>query len=122
MGSLLWHETWYCCSNGTTALQVAVKCLNLNPGDEIILPTFTIISCVLAIVECSAIPVLVDSDSLTWCMDVSQVEAKITQRTRAIMPVHIYGHPVDMDPLIELAKKYKLYMEALRRNGTYQYI
>lgn len=95
-------------SNGTTALQVAVRCLGLNPGDEVIMPTFTIISCAMAIVEAGGVPVLVDSDPRTWCMDVSQVEARITDRTRAIMPVHIYGHPVDMDPLFELAGKYNL--------------
>ncbi len=95
-------------SNGTTALQVAVGCLDLNPGDEVIMPTFTIISCALAILENGGIPVLVDCDPRTWCMDVTQVEEKITPRTRAIMPVHIYGHPVDMDPLIALAEKYHL--------------
>jgi perosamine synthetase len=95
-------------SNGTTALQVAIHCLNLKPGDEVILPTFTIISCALAVVEVGAVPVLVDSNPRTWCMDVSQVETLITPRTRAIMPVHIYGHPVDMDPLLRLAEKYSL--------------
>lgn len=95
-------------SNGTTALQVAARCLDLQPGDEVIMPSFTIISCALAVVECSAVPVLVDSDPRTWCMDVSQVEAKVTLRTKAILPVHIYGHPVDMDPLFELAEKYHL--------------
>jgi perosamine synthetase len=95
-------------SNGTTALQVAVRCLDLKPGDEVIMPTFTIVSCALAIVETGAVPVLVDSDPRTWCMDVTQVEARITSRTRAIMPVHIYGHPVDMDPLLAMAEKYHL--------------
>jgi perosamine synthetase len=95
-------------SNGTTALQVAIDCLDLEPGDEVIMPTFTIISCAMAIVTHGGVPVLVDSDPRTWCMDVGQVEAKITPRTRAIMPVHIYGHPVDMDPLIELAEKHGL--------------
>ncbi len=94
--------------NGTVALEGAIACLDLKPGDEVIMPSFTIISCALAVVEAGAIPVLVDSDPETWCMDVSQVEAKITKRTRAVMPVHIYGHPVDMDPLIALAKKYAL--------------
>jgi perosamine synthetase len=95
-------------SNGTTALQVAARCLGLEPGDEVIMPTFTIISCALAVVECGAVPMLVDSDPRTWCMDVSQIEIKITPRTRAIMPVHIYGHPVDMDPLLDLAEKHGL--------------
>ena len=92
--------------NGTVALEAAISVLNLEPGDEVIMPTFTIISCALAIVEHGAIPVLVDCDPETWCMDVSQVEEKITSRTKAIMPVHISGHPVDMDPIRELAKKY----------------
>src|SRR3990172_1717893 len=84
-------------SNGTTALQVAIGCIDLKPGDEVIMPSFTIISCALPIIERDCIPVLVDCDPETWCMDVSQIEAKITSRTKAIMPVHIYGHPVDMD-------------------------
>ena len=95
-------------SNGTTALQVAVACLGLQPGDEVILPTFTIISCAQAITYNGGIPVLVDCEPRTWCMDVTQVESRITPRTRAIMPVHIYGHPVDMDPILHLAKKYNL--------------
>lgn len=95
-------------SNGTTALQLAVACLDLQPGDEVILPTFTIISCAQAITYNGGTPVLVDSDPRTWCMDVGQVEAKITSRTRAIMPVHIYGHPVDMDPLQDIARRHKL--------------
>ncbi len=97
-------------SNGTTALQVAMACLGLQPGDEVILPTFTIISCAQAITYNDGIPVLVDCEPRTWCMDVSQVEARITPRTRAIMPVHIYGHPVDMDPILDLAKRYGLYV------------
>lgn len=95
-------------SNGTTALQVAVGSIGLQPGDEVILPSFTIISCAMAIVDQGGVPVLVDCDPRTWCMDVPQVEAKITPRTRAIMPVHIYGHPVDMDLLLELAEAYDL--------------
>jgi perosamine synthetase len=94
--------------NGTVALQLAVAALNLGPGDEVIMPSFTIISCAMAVVYQGAVPVLVDADPATWCMDVSQVAAKITPRTRAIMPVHIYGHPVDMDPLLELARKHGL--------------
>lgn len=95
-------------SNGTVALEIAMACLGLQPGDEVILPSFTIISCAQAVTMCGLKPVLVDSDPRTWCMDVTQVEAKITPRTRAIMPVHIYGHPVDMDPIMEMARKYNL--------------
>src|SRR6266851_1932883 len=92
-------------ANGTVALQVAVGLLDLQPGDEVIMPTFTIISCALPVVLAGAVPVLVDSDPHTWTMDVQQVQEKITSRTRAIMPVHIYGHPVDMDPLLDLAER-----------------
>jgi perosamine synthetase len=95
-------------SNGTVALEIAVACLGLQPGDEVILPSFTIISCAQAVTLAGLKPVLVDCDPRTWCMDVSQVEARITPRTRALMPVHIYGHPVDMDPLQALARKYDL--------------
>src|SRR5262249_11094593 len=94
--------------NGTTALQLAVACLDLQPGDEVILPTFTIISCAASVVYAGGVPVLVDSEPRSWCMNVQQVEKKITPRTRAIMPVHIYGHPVDIDPLLDVAKKHKL--------------
>ena len=95
-------------SNGTVALQLAVACLGLEPGDEVIMPTFTIISCALAVIYNAGVSVLVDCDPRTSCMDVSQVEEKITPRTRAIMPVHIYGHAVDMDPLLDLADQYRL--------------
>lgn len=92
-------------SNGTAALQLAVLALDLKPGDEVILPTFTIISCATAVVYSGATPVLVDSDPKTWCMDVDQVRDRITLKTKAILPVHMYGHPVDMDPLLEIAEK-----------------
>lgn len=95
-------------ANGTVALQLAVAALGIKPGDEVIMPSFTIISCALAAVYAGATPVLVDSDPATWCMDVSTVESRITPRTRAIMPVHIYGHPVDMEPLLALADRHGL--------------
>ncbi len=95
-------------SNGTAAIDAAVDALNIGPGDEVIMPTFTIISCITQIVRCGAIPVLVDSDPITWNMDASQIEKKITARTKAIMIVHIYGLPADIDPILEIAKKYNL--------------
>jgi perosamine synthetase len=95
-------------ANGTVALQVAVALLDLQPGDEVIMPTFTIISCALPVIQAEAVPVLVDSNPRTWAMDVDSVESRITERTRAIMPVHIYGHPVDMDPLLHLAERHGL--------------
>ena len=94
--------------NGTAALDAAVEALGIGPGDEVILPTFTIISCINQIVRSGATPVLVDSDPITWNMDVSQVEAKITPRTKAIMAVHIYGLPVDMDPLLDIVQRHGL--------------
>jgi len=95
-------------SNGSAALEAAVAVLGIGAGDEVILPTFTIISCAAAIVHAGAVPVVVDCDPHTWNMDVSQIEAKITPKTKAIMVVHIYGLPVDMQPVLALADKYGL--------------
>ena len=97
-------------SNGSAALDIAFKALDLGEGDEVIAPTFTIISPIQSIVTAGAIPVLVDSDPITWNMDVSQIEAKITPKTKAILVVHIYGLPVDMDPILELCEKHGLYL------------
>ncbi len=94
--------------NGSVALDAAVVALGIGAGDEVILPSFTIISCAAAIVRAGAIPVVVDSDAQTWNMDLSKLEAAITRKTRAIMIVHIYGLPVDMGPLLEIAKKHNL--------------
>jgi perosamine synthetase len=94
--------------NGTAALEVAIEALTLPPGSEVILPSFTIISCVAAVLRAGYRPVLVDCEADTWCLDVAEVERKINARTRAIMPVHIYGHMADMDPLVELARRFKL--------------
>ena len=91
--------------NGSAALDVAVAALGIGPGDEVIMPTFTIISCAAAVVRAGATPVLVDVDPLTWNMDVARLEELVTPRTRAIMVVHIFGLPVDMDPVIELARR-----------------
>jgi len=95
-------------TNGTAALDAAVDALGIGPGDEVIMPTFTIISCITQIVRCGAKPVLIDSDPITWNMDVTQIEAKITERTKAIMVVHIYGLPVDMAPVLDIAKRHGL--------------
>ena len=95
-------------ANGTAALDIAVEALGIGEGDEVILPTFTIISCIHQIIRSGATPVLVDSDPNTWNMDISQIEEKITIKTKAIMVVHIYGLPFDIDPILELAIKYNL--------------
>ncbi len=95
-------------TNGTAALEVAVRALGITQGDEVIMPTFTIISCAMAVTKAGATPVLVDCDAYTWNMDVDEVEKKITPKTKAIMVVHIYGLPVQMEPILKLAEKYSL--------------
>lgn len=97
-------------NNGTNALILALRALDLPVGSEVIIPTFTIISCALACTYNNLKPVLVDCESGTWNMNVHQIEERITNKTRAIMIVHIYGHPVDMDPVIEIARKHNLYV------------
>ncbi len=91
-------------SNGTAALDVAVEALRIGSGDEVIIPASTIISCIGQVIRSGATPVLVDCDPLTWNMDINQVEEKITEHTKAIMVVHIFGLPVDIEPLLEIAK------------------
>lgn len=95
-------------SNGTVALETALFAAGIGKGDEVIMPSFTIISCALAAVRLGAVPVLVDADPETWNMDATQIESKITSRTKAIMVVHMYGHPVEMVPVMEIAHKYNL--------------
>jgi perosamine synthetase len=94
--------------NGTAALDVAVEALDIGAEDEVIVPSFTIISCVNQIVRAGAKPIFVDADARTWNMDVSQIEAKITSRTKAILVAHIYGLPVDLDPVLKIAKRHGL--------------
>lgn len=109
------------CANGTVALHLALATLGLEPGDEVIIPTFTMIATANAVAYLGARPVLVDSEPVTWNMDVGQVEAKITPRTKAIIPVHTYGHPVDMDALMALAEKHGLFVleDAAEAHGAH---
>jgi len=95
-------------SSGSAALDAAVVALGIGPDDEVIMPAFTIISCAAAIVRAGAVPVLVDSDPLTWNIDVAKIEQRLTNKTKAIMVVHIYGLPTDMDPILDLACRYSL--------------
>jgi perosamine synthetase len=95
-------------SNGSTALTVAVEAVGVTAGDEVIMPSFTIISCASPIVRVGAKPVLVDCDPVTFCMQADSIAAAITSRTKAILVVHMYGHPVDMDPILALAEKHGL--------------
>jgi len=97
-------------SNGSVALEAAIAALEIGAGDEVILPTFTIISCAAAVVRAGATPVLVDADPVTWNMSVDAIAAKITPRTKAIMLVHIYGLPVDLDPILKLAHQHGLWV------------
>jgi len=97
-------------TSGTTALHLALASLGIGSEDEVIVPTFTMISTAFAVVYTSAKPVLVDAELDTWNMDAARIEEKITGNTKVILPVHIYGHPCDMDPVMEIAKKYNLYV------------
>jgi perosamine synthetase len=94
--------------NGSAALELALVALKLQPGDEVIVPSFTIISCAAAVVRAQAVPVFVDCESTTWNVDVQKIESAISSRTRAILVAHIYGLPSDMDPILELARRHRL--------------
>jgi perosamine synthetase len=93
-------------NNGTTALHLALLALGIGPGDEVIVPTLTYIASANVVTYCGATPVFVDSDPATMTMDPAAVAAAVTGRTRAVMPVHLYGHPVDMDPVNALAEQH----------------
>ncbi|MBO6178660.1 MAG: DegT/DnrJ/EryC1/StrS family aminotransferase [Selenomonadaceae bacterium] len=110
MADLVGRKYAVAVSSGSAALETAVLALELKKGDEVIMPTFTIISCALPLVRIGVKPVLVDADPDTWNMDVDAIEKKITKNTKAIMAVHIYGLPVDMEPVLDLARKYGLYV------------
>ncbi len=94
--------------NGSVALDVALTALKIGPGDEVILPSFTIISCAAAIVRCGATPIAVDADPNNWNLQTGLIERLITARTKAIMVVHLYGLPVDMNPVMQIANRHEL--------------
>ena len=96
--------------NGTTALHVALLTLGLGRDDEVIVPTLTFVATANAVTYCGAKPVFVDSEPYTWNMDVAQIEANITPRTKGIIVVHLFGHPVDMDPVLEIANRHNLFV------------
>lgn len=97
-------------ANGTVALHLALIALELQPGDEVIVPDLTYIASANAVTYCNATPVFVDCDPVTWTLDPEDVRRKITPRTRGIMPVHIYGHPADMDPINAIAEEHDLFV------------
>ena len=95
-------------TSGTAALIIALKALNLKPGDEVIMPSFTIISCALAVIEAGAKPVLADCDLDTWCIQPDEIKRKINNRTKAILIVHMFGHPANMDEIEKIIKNKKI--------------
>jgi len=97
-------------SNGTVALHVALLALGIGKDDEVIVPTFTYIASVNSIHYTGAKPIFIDSDPITWQIDTKKIEEKINSKTKAIMAVHIYGHPCDMNEIVRVAKKYKLFI------------
>ena len=97
-------------TSGTTALHLAVASLGIGRGDEVIIPTFTMIATAFAVAYTGATPVLVDAEPETWNIDTAKVEERITEKTKAILPVHIYGHPCDMDLIMEVAKRHNLFV------------
>lgn len=106
----LWHSTAHavCASSGTTALQLALAAAGVGAGDEVIVPAYTFIATASAAIAQNAIPVLVDSEPVTLGLDPADVRRKLSPRTKAIMPVHVNGHPCDMDAIMEIAAAAKL--------------
>ena len=108
MASYIGRKYATACSNGSAAIDIAVRALELKAGDEVIMPTFTIISCAQSLVNHGVTPVLIDSDYKTFNINVEEIESKITSKTKAIMIVHIFGLTTDVGPLITIAKKHNL--------------
>ena len=98
------------CSNGTAALHLSLLAHDLRPGDEVIIPTLTYVATANCVHYCGATPVFVDCEPETWNIDPGKIEAAVTPRTRGIIVVHLYGHPVDLDPVLALADKYGLFV------------
>ncbi len=98
------------CANGTDALQIAMMALGLEPGDEVITPSFTFIATAEVIALLRLKPVFVDIDPKTYCIDPQEIEKAITPKTKAIVPVHLYGHSADMEAIMDIANRHKLYV------------
>lgn len=98
------------CCNGTVALHLALLALDIGPGDEVLVPTLTFVATANAVTYCGAKPVFVDSEPATWNLDPSQLEAKISAHTKAIIVVHLYGHPADMDAILAVARRHNLFV------------
>src|SRR5678815_2344522 len=98
------------CANGTDALQIAMMALDIKPGDEVILPVHTYVATAEVIALLGITPVFVDVHEATFNIEVGQIESKITSKTKAIVPVHLYGQCVDMEPLMEVARRHNLFV------------
>lgn len=96
--------------NGTTALHLALVCLGVGKGDEVIVPSLTFVAVPNAVIYTGAKPVFVDSHPAYWCMDPQKIRKKISKKTKAIIPVHLYGHPCEMTPILEIAKEKGVYL------------
>jgi perosamine synthetase len=97
-------------ANGTLALHLALMTLDLGPGDEVLVPSLTYVATANAVRYCGAEPVFVDVDPATWCLDPAELEARITPRTKGIVPVHLYGHPADMEGVHRVAEGHGLWV------------
>jgi perosamine synthetase len=92
-------------SSGTAALHLALAAVGVGPGDEVLVPSLTFVATANTVRYCGATPVFVDSDPATWGMETGDLEHRLSRRTKAIVPVHLYGHPCDMDPILEVARR-----------------
>ncbi|MBN2733777.1 MAG: DegT/DnrJ/EryC1/StrS family aminotransferase [Methanomicrobiaceae archaeon] len=110
-------------NSGTNALILALKCLGIKPGDEVLVPSHTFIATANSVIFCGAKPVFADINSDNYTIDVSDIKSKITPRTKAVIPVHIYGHPCDMNPVKEIAEEKDLYIieDACQAHGAKYY-
>lgn len=106
------HNTRFAvsCSSGTAALHIALLALGVKSGDEILAPALTFVATINAITYCGASPILIDIDPETWCMDPNLIEENITSKTKGIVIVHLFGHPANMDPIMKIARKHKLFV------------
>ncbi len=107
-------------NSGTAALHVALSALDVGPGDEVIIPPFTFVATATAILHQNAIPIFVDIDPKTYCINPAEIEKAITPKTKGIIPVHLFGHPAEMDSILEIAEKHNLFVieDACQAHGA----
>jgi len=112
-----------CVSNGTVAIHLALVAQDIGPGDEVIIPNLSFVATANAVLHAGATPVFVDIDPINLCIDPASIEKAITPRTKAIMPVHLYGHPANMKPIMEMAHRHNLIVieDAAEAHGAKAY-